>query len=197
MRPEKEEDRDSVARAFAAFDGARYPLDGGSSKVLRFMLEGAEGCDATISPDAFEVRFGWHPSRHRYFLHVAPGIVSELLRLAGRRGPSPSVRARIGPATIPALQFPSWSFGERLVWMDRSSGEVSISVRDGRSDHSVLDRSPEPLPEPIAYALQFVDFPTALACPRCATPGLKYRRLQDGALVCVSCGRSFVLGDLP
>lgn len=193
MSAQGESHVESMARAFAACDGERVPLDGGSSKVLRFMLERPEGCDAIVSRDVFEIRFGWHPSRHRYFHWLAPAVVSKLLHLAGQPA-GPNVRARLGPATIPALQFPAWSFGERLLWLDRSQESISIRVRN--VDGELLG-APNVFPDPVAYELTFVNFPTALSCPACAIESLKYRRLSDGALLCAACGRSFVLGDMP
>ena len=53
---------ESFSKVLRAFEGERYALDLGSSKVLRFMLERPEGCDASLSADRFEIRFGWHPS---------------------------------------------------------------------------------------------------------------------------------------
>lgn len=196
MGVQGESQADSIASAFAALDGKAFPLDGSSSKVLRFMLEHVEGCDVAISVDAFEIRFGWHPSRHRYFLHLAAPIVSELLCLAHHVGPVQRLCASIGPATIPALEFPSWSFGRRDIWLDRSGNNISIRIRDGNGAASVAE-APRPLPEPIGYKLEFVDFPSTMVCPRCEQEALRYRRLADGALLCPGCARTFTLGDLP
>lgn len=192
MLAQEESPIESMARAFAACDGQRFPLDGGSSKVLRFMLERPDGCDALISRDAFEIRFGWHPSRHRYFLRLAPAVVSELFQLSGHSG-GQAIRARIGPTAIPPLQFPAWSFGERLLWLHRSSETISIHVRDGHDDLHQVARA---LPDPISYDVTFIDFPSPLACIRCAVANQRYRRLSDGALLCGACSRSFVLGDV-
>jgi hypothetical protein len=192
MPAQDESPIESMKRALAACDGQRFPLDGGSSKVLRFMLERPDGCDALISRDAFEIRFGWHPSRHRYFLRLACAVVSELFQLSGHAD-GPTIRARIGPAAIPALQFPAWSFGERLLWLDRSPEAIAIHVRDGREDLNQVARA---LPEPISYELNFIDFPSPLACTKCGAATERYRRLSDGALLCAACCRSFVLGDV-
>jgi hypothetical protein len=186
----------SMASVLAALDGEPFPLDGSSSKVLRFMLEHVDGCDVTISRDAFEIRFGWHPSRHRYFLHLAAPVVSELLRLARYAGPIQRLAAPIGPATIPALDFTSWSFGKRVVWLDRSVDMISIHIRDAHAQ-ATLPEGPPTLPEPIGYKLELVDFPSPMACQRCNRESLRYRRLADGALLCPACARTFTLGDLP
>jgi hypothetical protein len=185
-----DDDDDSLRRTLDAFDGARYPLDTISSKALRFMLARPDGCDATVSPSRFEVRFGWHPARHRYVLRAAPPVVSELFRLADA-APAPSVRARIGPGTIPITGAVSWSFGPRWLWMDASGTTVSIRVRDGTGRVGIPADS-EPLPEPIKSPRRFVDLAWPLPCPHCATPALRYRQLQDGSLVCPACSRSFV-----
>ncbi|HEV7554483.1 MAG TPA: hypothetical protein VGO00_03445 [Kofleriaceae bacterium] len=114
----------------AALDGARYPLDPGSSKVLRFMLERPEGCDAHVGRDAFEIRFGWTPQRYRYVPRSAAKIVSQLLVLANERRSLVRVRAMIGPATLSGT-YRWWSFEPRLLWMDSDpmTSTVSISIR--------------------------------------------------------------------
>jgi hypothetical protein len=114
----------------AAFDGARYPLDRGASKVLKFMLERPEGCDAIVSRHAFELRFGWTPTRYRYMPSSAAKIVSQLLVLAHERRSLVRVRAVIGPATLSGT-YRWWSFEPRLLWMDSDpmSSLVSIAVR--------------------------------------------------------------------
>jgi hypothetical protein len=184
------DDDESFRRTLDAFDGARYPLDVGSSKVLRFMLARPDGCDATVSPSRFEIRFGWHPARHRYVLRAAPPVVSELFRLADAT-PAPSVRARIGPGTISIAGTVSWSFGPRWLWMDASDTAASIRVRDATS-RAGKPTDLEPLPEPIKYPRRFVDLAPPLPCPHCTTPAHRYRQLHDGSLVCPTCSRSFV-----
>ena len=44
---ERERDPESFSKVLRVFEGERYALDLGSSKVLRFMLERPEGCDAS------------------------------------------------------------------------------------------------------------------------------------------------------
>jgi hypothetical protein len=166
------------------FEGARYPLHPVGSKLLHFMLDGPEGCDATISASRFEIRYGRNASRHRYLLHPAPAVVSELFRLADAP-PAASVRARIGPGMVP------WPFDARWLWMDATSTTVSIRIRDatGRTGHPAVD---EPLPEAITPpAPRFVDLTSPLRCPHCTRPARRYRQLRDGWLVCPACHRSF------
>ncbi len=63
-------------RALDVFEGARYPLHPVGSKLLHFMLDGPEGCDATISASRFEIRYGRNASRHRASVTrpAGPGI---------------------------------------------------------------------------------------------------------------------------
>jgi hypothetical protein len=134
----------------AALDGARYPMDPGASKVLRFMLERPEGCDARVSRDAFEIRFGWHPQRYRYLTRSAAKIVSQLLILANERSSLVRVRAPIGPATLSGT-YRWWSFDRRLLWIDSDpmTSLVTIAVRamDARGS-GPLEGSPDPLVVP-------------------------------------------------
>ena len=188
---ERERDPESFSKVLRVFHGESYPLDLGSSKVLRFMLERPEGCDATLSPDRFEIRFGWHPSRHRYYLSTAPGVVSRILELAGAPPNTQQVQGVIGPAALP-----QWSFGRRRVWLRANQDAIAIQVRAAEvSDISAISE-PTAFPEAIEFPQQFLEFPSPLSCPHCATRAASYRQLQGGSLVCSSCGRSFELSDL-
>jgi len=191
---EAEKDSESFAAALRTLEGQRYPLDGGASKVLRFMLERPEGCDADISADRFEIRFGWHPARHRYYLRTAPAILSQVLTLAGAPSGQRRVHATIGPATMHAAQFPAWSFAPRRIWLEASLSSIAIQVRNA-SEASASATEPPPIPPPIELAPSFLDFPSPFPCLHCSTTALKYRHLHDGALVCGACGRSFRLSD--
>jgi len=157
--PDAHKDPESFAAVQRAFLGARFPLDGRASKVLRLMLEGPDGCDALLSADRFEMRFAWHPSRHRYYLRDAPPIVSQLLTFAGAEPGTRRVQATIGPETIPAVQYPLWSFQVRHLWMDASDSIVSIQIRNGALDVTRSTR-PDPLPEPIEQPARFLDVPS-------------------------------------
>ena len=174
----------------AAFDGGRFPLDAGASKVLRLMLERPEGCDAVLRPDGFEVRFGWSPSRHRYNLAAGPQAVSYLLDLAQAAAGAIEVQAVVGPATVAALDGDAWSFEARRVWLTRSTSSVAIAVR--RTDANEPPRSLRPFPEPIDYPPpSFVELSSAQFCPACGALGSRLRQLMTGFLVCSACGGSF------
>lgn len=183
-----EPDPDSFARALTALDGARFALDHRSVKVLRFMLEKPDGCDALLSAARFVIRFGWHSSRqHHYFHHTAPAIVSTLAELAVASPGVRAIRSVIGPGTI-RTGFEPWRFDRRRLWLDASPVQLTIQVRRADQDHG--DQA-EPLSAPIEPVVQFTDLAVPLACPHCARPSSTYRRLSDGWLVCDGCGRSF------
>ena len=183
--------KDHFAELLWVFAGRRVPLDGMSSKVLRFMLERPDGCDAVLEPGRIEIRFGWHPARHRYQPSVAPRIVSYLLDLAKTRGETCSkLRAVIGPASVPAINFPTWSFETRRIWIEQSDLKVVILVRSAEATESL--ESTGALPEPIGFpAPVFVEFSTAVACPTCSAGGTVFREFDGGFLVCGNCGGSF------
>ena len=188
---ERERDPESFSKVLRVFEGERHALDLSSSKVLRFMLERSEGCDARLSPDRFEIRFAWHPSRHRYYLSTAPAVVSRILDLAGAHPGSHQVQAVIGPATLP-----QWSFGRRRVWLRMNQDAIAIHVRPAEGEETSAVGEPVAFPEPIEFARRFIDFPSPLPCPHCASLVASYRRLEGGSLVCGTCGRSFELSDL-
>ena len=141
---ERERDPESFSKVLRVFEGERYALDFGSSKVLRFMLERPEGCDASLSTDRFEIRFGWHPSRHRYYLSTAPAVVSRILELAGAPPGSQQVQAVIGPASLPP-----WSFGRRRVWLRANQDAIAIHVRPAEGEEASAIGEPAAFPEPI------------------------------------------------
>lgn len=181
-----------MASVLAVLDGARLPFDGSSSKLLYYMLERPAGCDVTIDHNTFEIRYGWNPARHRYMADAAAGVVSGLLSFAQYSGAVQSARLTVGPATVPAGEFLlEWSFGTRLVWLDRSRDGALIRIRDAAS-HDLST-----MPDPIAHEVRFDDFAEAITCPRCGAQSQRYRRLLGDALVCPTCARSFTLGDSP
>jgi hypothetical protein len=200
----EERDQKSFEQVLQAFAGRRYALAPASSKLLRFMLESPDGCDATLSADRFEIRFGWHPSRHRYHLRTAPGIVSWLLDLAKAPAGKRNLQALIGPAAVPAMEqavgdmgwFPAWSFGSRRIWLDSSPTRVSVRARSAEPGVPAGSSAPEPLPEPIAHAHGGLEWPSPISCPYCRTPSRTYRELQRTHLVCGACGRSFAIAHV-
>jgi hypothetical protein len=168
------------ARSVLTGEAAAPALDDGSTKVLFFMLERSEGCDATISADRFSIQYGWHPSHHQYKPDIAPRVLG-WLRLFVRDG-------ELGPGLLPwwgggKHDLPYWAFGRRRVWFDASSDRIVVCVRDARAG---LDRRalPAPIEPPIEYLV--IDH----ACPHCASIPERYRKLRGGGLVCLACGRS-------
>src|SRR3954447_8198075 len=101
---------DGFGEVLHVLSGKRLPLDGMSSKLLMFMLERPEGCDAVVGPSRFEVRFGsQQPVRNRYGVDTAPGVVSYILHLAAAFDPPATLQAVIGPAAIAAVEgFLPW-----------------------------------------------------------------------------------------
>jgi hypothetical protein len=183
-------DANPFGQVLAAFEGARFPLDPRSSKVLRILLERPDGCDAIVRPDGFEARLGWYPSRHRYFLTTAPSSVSYLLDLASAPAGSHEVQAVIGPATVAARDYPDWSYDPRRIWLSRSWTSVRISVR--RAEASDASRPSLPWPEPIDYPPpSFIELSSSLFCPACRVEGSRFRQIMGGYLVCSACGGSF------
>jgi hypothetical protein len=178
------------AQALAAFDGARFPLDAASSKVLRQMLEPPEGCDAVLRPDGFEVRFGWHPARHSYHLATAPVAISALLGLARAVDGASDVHAVVGPAALAALDGLEWRFDRRRVWMSRAASVVSISIRraEAAEARGATALPPEPIDSPPP---SFVELASELYCPACTALGTRFRELMGGFLACSACGGSF------
>lgn len=179
-----------LQQVMEAAGGRAFPLDAASSKVLRFMLSDAGGCDAIVKDSSFEIRYGGHPARHRYFPELAPRIVTALRSWSGMSTMATSCQATLGPAVIePVESFPSWSFGRRIVWIAAAPESFTISIRDGESEPE--RRGPAPLPQPIDFARVVLELPGTQPCPHCARSATSYRKLSDGALVCAACGRSF------
>jgi hypothetical protein len=84
------------------------------------------------------------------------------------------------------MEAPSrWAYGPRRIWFDVSPERVSIMIRDATVDPGA-EAHPSPLEPPIEYLAG--DHP----CPHCGVVPERYRRLRDGGLVCMACGRSFM-----
>lgn len=169
---------DAALRALA---GERVELELGGAKALTVVL--THDCDAEVRPEGFEVHIAGRRRGYRYYLSIVPQMLTALLDLAGVARPVRTVRAHVGPTTLPRLVVP---VRRRSVWLDASDEVVRIRVRDGAHD---LDRDPPPLEGPSSAAPRFIDAPGP--CPRCATTPAAFRVLQDGALVCPRCGASF------
>jgi hypothetical protein len=181
----KERDAESFANVLSAFDGARYVADEASSKVLRLLLEHPEGCDAQLSADRFEVGFGWHVGRQRYFLRAAPAAISRILELA-----ECPVGARDFHGVVPPVDQGHWSCGRREVWLRASLDIVTLNVRDAEGVGSPSGTLPPPLPDMVP-APRFMNLLEPVACPHCGVRAESFRHLYEGSLVCGSCGGSF------
>jgi hypothetical protein len=166
----------------------RVPLDGGSSKLLRFMVHFEEGCDGILSDDGFQVRFGWNPGPHSYFLQLAPACMSQLLSWAGISDHHDEVSAWLPATQVPARSFIPWSFSPRQFWLRREETRVLLAIRAG-SEPSTL-----PWPDPIlpwrATSPTWRPLKPSVNCPHCRRPVERARDLGD-ALVCPHCARSF------
>lgn len=173
----------------------RIPLDGDGTKLLHFMLERNEGCDVTMMPDTFHIQYGWHLAYHRYDHDLAPQVVSWLCDAAPigylPAGSLPwwfkvtgnSQRESFVPVMRGERLEPDWTYGPRRLWFARSPGRVVIMIRD-----ATIDPGPGALPAPIEPPIEYItgDHP----CPHCGVVPERYRRLRDGGLVCLACGRS-------
>jgi hypothetical protein len=165
-------------RALAALDGTSVPLSAAGSKMLWYMLEQPEGCDAWITRERFVVQYGWHLSHHRYFSDVAVEVTSWLFDVLGARE---GVLSADALPTIPP--FMAWSYGPRAVWIAATTDKITIQIREAVS--AVLPAEP---PSPIEPPIEYVA--GTRPCPSCGCTPDRYRRLRGGALVCLACGAS-------
>ena len=178
-RPVERESAECFERALATLDGVCVPLSGVGSKMLRYMLDAPEGCDAWITRDRFVVQYGWHLAHHRYGSDVAPEITSWLVReLDACRGVLPAGRvfARDG--------YPhAWRYGPRAVWIAATTDKITIQIREAISPELPAE-PPPPIEPPIEYVA------ATRPCPSCRHTPDRYRKLRDGGLVCLACGAS-------
>lgn len=211
MPPETAQDKQaSFQRAREVLSGRRIELEAGVSKVLRFMLGNAGGCDVDITADEFIIRYTWHPSNHSYFMSVAPGTVSQILEWAGITNvQSPEQYFTLSPTRVPwALNskvvlrpgqspdldtdgFSAWEFNHRHVWLRVTDDSIHLSIRDQVTEDG---DAPPLLPEPIGYPLIYVNS-DGQPCPHCGATSESWRKLFSGYLVCSTCGRSFQAED--
>jgi hypothetical protein len=166
----------------------RLPMTGGTSKMLHFMLESPEGCDALVSSDIFQIRFGWNPARHRYILGVASSCVSQLLTWAGVSSVHGEVQALLPAAHVPARSFVPWSFSARQLWLREDPSQVVFAIRAG-------EVSPEGLPWPapieeMASTPRWRQIDPPVPCPHCQQ-FVEHARDVGDALICPHCARSF------
>ncbi len=190
----------SFDRARDALRGRFVELDASASKLLHLMLANGTGCDAIITSDKCEIHFARHPSRHHYFLSPTPAVLTSLIRFAGAVTPVTSIRARIGPASVPAhspagakipasFMFPAWSFPAHRLWLDWNHQEIRVSLRDDEHQDGPV---PSALPQPIRPSTpSMIQHAAPVACPHCGQAALEHRDAHDGWLVCSTCARSF------
>jgi hypothetical protein len=172
---------DNLMRVHSVLRGERFPLDDGALKVLSFMVRRPDGCDAWITPGKLVMQLGPRSANHSYTPELAPAILSWLLDHAPH--------GYLPGGTMPywAGAPGRWSYGPSSVWINAESDRITIMIRDG-SDRNALDRTPGPLPAPIETPPEYVVGDHA--CPHCGVVPDSYRRLWDGALVCLACGAS-------
>ncbi|HEX7837504.1 MAG TPA: hypothetical protein VF469_08585 [Kofleriaceae bacterium] len=171
------------AQAGAVLGGARLPLTAGASKVLRFMLERREGCDAWLTPDWFVVQYGWHLAHHRYYAEVAPPIVSWLLHEGGVQDAIERCAVVCPKRSLPRIDgFLAWSYDTRTVWIEAMPAQITLRIRDARSSSILV--VPAPVEPPIEYLAG------TWPCPHCHAQPERYRVLRGGAVVCLACGAS-------
>ena len=180
-------DDDSFAAVLAVVRGERRPMTLLASKVLRYMLRCGNGCDVRITPTKFVVVVGPYSRPVDYFVHIAPAVVSELLRSV--ENPAPRARAVLGVRTVAAVgPMDAWSYGPHAVWLDATDDAVPIAVRPGLIATEAWPLA-FPLPPPIPRVDR--DFDPPLTCPHCLAIATRYRQLSCGSLVCPACARSF------
>jgi hypothetical protein len=191
MRPS---DVDAFAATQAVLAGAARPsdVDNAAFKMLHFMLERPNGCDAILSPERFVVRYGWNPSPHRYILSIAPSTVAQLLIWAGLRNVERRAFAILeGRHVDPRPTWPvAWSFGPRRLWVSVTPEAVELYVRAHEGVLPPCGPEGPLLPEPIRYKLEWLELEAPRNCPNCGGASTRFR-LVDAMLICQACGRSF------
>ena len=150
----------------------------GGSKMLRYMLEQPEGCDAWLTHDRFVVQYGWHVAHHHYYRDVGVEALAWLRRrLSGSCGVVPA-------GAFPMIdKFPSWRFGARGVWIVDEPERTEILISEATSPDLPTGPPPPIEPPPVYIA-------GAYACSHCGAIPERYRVLRDGAHVCLACGAS-------
>src|SRR5687767_3482259 len=150
----------------------------GGSKMLRYMLEQPEGCDAWLTHDRFVVQYGWHVAHHHYYRDVGVEALAWLRRrLSGSCGVVPA-------GAFPMIdKFPSWRFGARAVWIVDEAERTEILISEATSPDLPTGPPPPIEPPPVYIA-------GAYACSHCGAIPERYRVLRDGAHVCLACGAS-------
>lgn len=162
-------------------------LDEGDGKLLKCILDRNQGADLEIAWSHFVIRYGWYPSRHRYFLDAAGGVASGLMEWCGiERVLEPCVavmpgrsNARVGRLTL--------TFQTQHVWF--LPGEAILVVVRPASERAEPPSITAP-PPPIRYVHRSLAVPDGCACPHCAVVSDTLRVIGE-ALICPACHRSF------
>lgn len=188
------ERHDAVSSALgAALRGAHVPLEPAGSQVLWYMLP--NGCDAAITASSFIVPYIISGHSDEYDPTLAPGIVSFLLDGVGLPDTGHAIRRiRLGARLPPEgrappgqpQRFPVWDeaeLGARYVRIDDDLERIVLRIRASEADLARL--GPE---VPVVHPQQHRVLDRA--CPHCGRIPERYRVLQDGAHVCLACGRS-------
>lgn len=171
--------------------GHRASFGTGETKVMRFVLQGT-GADLEVSGRAFTIRFDWNSSRHRYFMDLAPGVVSALLDWCQSSHVTEPRAARFPAERVPRVGYlrAPWPSIDRDVWF-LPGPSVQIFVRQARPG------APSPIPSnpplPLRAQLRTVVLASPHVCPHCRTEASSYRNLVT-AWVCSACARSFPVG---
>lgn len=116
------------------------PVSGGSFKVLDFMfdemLNSNIGCDATITPTQFELRFPGNSGPHDYIPEIAPGVLQQLLLWCQTDSITESFHSSFGPVTT---QGPyGLNFEKHFLWIQQSDQRIDLKIRTAQNPQAIL-----------------------------------------------------------
>ncbi|HEY5921726.1 MAG TPA: hypothetical protein VIV11_08645 [Kofleriaceae bacterium] len=173
-----------LARTHAVLHGERIPLDALATKTLFYMLNAFEGCDAAITADQFAITFGPRGPHSRYLPNIAPVVVSWLLDAA------PSGELAAGALPWWWDKPGTWTYRRFAVWIKSEPACVTLMVRATDHPGVAIDphAAPRPFPPPLLGPPEYLT--GTHPCPHCTAIPDRYRKLSDGALVCMTCGAS-------
>lgn len=180
----------SFLAAKSVLAGERMPRTAGDLKLLYFMLSKESGCDVMISEHEFRIQYGWLANESHYFLTLAAGVFSQILKWSDVTEPVGEFRRlNLGPVLSPHAIGGEWTAAVRTVWLTNTPDLISLRIRSGL--HST-DESPPRIPSGHERAKELIDGGEQM-CPHCKAVADEYRILHCGPLVCPSCGCSFTL----
>lgn len=171
--------------------GRRAKFGRGASKVMRFILEGS-AADLEIAEKSFTIRFDWNTARHRYFMDLAPSVVSALLDWCDLPAVLEPRAARFASGRVPHVGHLTMGFKrtDRDVWfLPDSTVQLFVRRAEATSELPLGISRPAPIREP----RRTVTLVRAHACPHCGQPAFSYRNLVS-AWLCAACARSFSIG---